>query len=82
MRVDPDIKQLAERASAAIGCASLTEYLTSLIRANAPKALEQQTALQLGNAQFDHFIAVCNDTEKKPSKRILAAAKRLDTEGY
>ena len=37
MRVDEDIKQLAARASAALGCASLTEFITSLIRDTAPK---------------------------------------------
>lgn len=82
MRVDPEIKQLAERAAAALGCASVTEFVTGLIRDNAPGILEQQSAIQLTNAQFDHFMAVCNDTERQPSARIMDAAKRLDTEGY
>ncbi|MES9858602.1 MAG: DUF1778 domain-containing protein [Sedimenticola sp.] len=82
MRVDADIKQLAERASAALGCTSLTEFLTSLIRDNAPKILEHEASMQLTNNQFDNFIAICNDTERKPGARILEAAKRLDAEGY
>ncbi|MEW8309699.1 MAG: DUF1778 domain-containing protein [Candidatus Thiodiazotropha sp.] len=82
MRVDADIKQLAERASAVRGCASLTEFMTSLIRDNAPKILEHEASMQVTNAQFDHFIAVCDDTERKPSTRIMEAAKRLDAEGY
>jgi len=82
MRVDAEIKQLAERASAALGCASLTEYITGLIRDNAPQTLQYESTIQLTNAQFDHFIAVCNDLERKPSDRILDAAKRLDTEGF
>jgi len=82
MRVDPAIKQLAERASAALGCASMTEFLTSLIRENAPKILEQQSTIEVTNAQFDRFMAICNDIERKPSARILEAAKRLDAEGY
>jgi uncharacterized protein (DUF1778 family) len=82
MRVDADIKQLAERASAALGCASLTEFITRLIRDNAPRILQQKASIQLTNAQFDNFIAICNDTERKPSTRILEAAKRLDAEGF
>lgn len=82
MRVDAETKQLAERASAALGCASLTEFITRLIRDNAPQILEQETSIQLTNAQFDRFMAVCNDADRKPSERILAAAKRLDTEGF
>jgi uncharacterized protein (DUF1778 family) len=82
MRVDPEIKQLAERASVALGCASMTEYVTNLIRENAPKTLRQQTEMEVTNAQFDRFMAICSDTERRPSERILEAAKRLDTEGY
>jgi uncharacterized protein (DUF1778 family) len=82
MRVDTDIKKLAERASAACGYASLTEFITSLIRDNAPRILEQEASIQLTNAQFDHFNAICNDTERKPSARIVDAAKRLDAEGF
>jgi uncharacterized protein (DUF1778 family) len=55
--------------------------MTRLIRDNAPRILEQETSIQLTNAQFDHFVAVCDDTARKPSERILKAAKRLDAEG-
>ena len=82
MRVDPDIKQLAERASAALGCASLTEFVTSLIRDNAPRILQQESSVQLTNAQFDNFMAACSDTERQPSDTIIKAARQLDTEGY
>jgi len=82
MRVSSDIKQMAERASAALGCASLTEYITRLISENAPKILQQEASIQLTNAQFDNFMAVCNDDERKPSTRILEAARRLDSEGF
>jgi uncharacterized protein (DUF1778 family) len=81
MRVDIETKRIAERASAALGCASLTEFMTRLIRDNAPRILEQETSIQLTNAQFDRFVAVCNDTARNPSERISKAAKRLDAEG-
>ncbi len=82
MRVDADVKKLAERASAALGCATLTEYITSLIRENAPVILQHEATIQLTNAQFDNFMAICEDTERKPSARIMDAVKRLDAEGY
>jgi len=82
MRVDPEIKSMAERASAALGCASLTEYMVRLIRDNAPKTLEQETTIRLTNAQFDHFLKTCHDLNRQPSDKIMKAAKRLDAEGY
>ena len=82
MRVDADIKQMAERASAALGCASLTEFITSLIRENAPEILQREASIQLTNAQFDRFTSICNDTERKPAARIIEASRRLNTEGF
>jgi len=82
MRVDPDFKILAERAAAASGCNSVTEFLVRLVMENAPEILEKQQTIQLTNAQFDHFLAVCEDVNRKPSKRLQDAAKRLDKEGY
>lgn len=82
LRVPKDIKILAERASVASGCKSVTEYIISVIRECAPKTLQEAASIQLTNEQYDHFIAVCNDTNRKPSARILEAAKRLDEEGF
>lgn len=82
MRVSPDVKSLAERASAAMGCSSLTEFVTRLIREHAPSILEKQTTIELTNAQFDNFLALCNDQNLKPSQSLLHTAKRLDDEGY
>ncbi|MFT4927856.1 MAG: hypothetical protein ACI8WB_003970 [Phenylobacterium sp.] len=76
----PEIKQLAERAALVSGI-TLTDYLARLVREDAPKTLKSYTEIQLTNQQFDDFIAIC-DTEQTPSKEILDAAKRLDTEGF
>ena len=82
MRVDADVKLLAERAAAVLGHASLTEFITRLIRENAPRLLQQETSIRLANEQFDKFIAACNDAERKPSARLMRAAKRLDDKGF
>ena len=82
MRVDLETKQMAERASVALGCSSLTEYITRLIRENSPQIIQKQTAIKLSNQQFDQFIELCEDETLKPSKRLLEASKRLDEEGF
>ena len=82
MRVDSETKRLAERASAAAGYASLTDFVTHLIRENAPKILKQQTTIALTNQQFDVFMAACLNEAAVPSPRIMEAAKRLDQEGF
>jgi len=82
MRVDAETKKMAERASSALGCNSLTDFISRLIHENAPKILEEKAAMKLTNDQFDHFMAVCQDSTRKPSSRILEAAKRLDSEGF
>ncbi len=82
MRVDSETKQLAERASAAAGYSSLTDFVTHLIRENAPEILKQQTTIELTNNQFDQFMAACMDEAVTPSPRILEAAQRLDQEGF
>lgn len=81
LRVDLETKQIAERAAAVLGCASLTEYITRLIKENSPKIIKKQTEIKLTNQQFDSFIKACEDSSLKPSNEILAAAKLLDTEG-
>lgn len=82
MRVDTETKVLAERASAVLGCRSVTEYLITLIRVNATKTLQEAATIQLTNQQFDSFNAACEDPNRQPSARLLAAAKALDEEGF
>ncbi len=82
MRVDTETKVLAERASAVLGCASVTEYVIALIRENAPKTLQQAASIQLTSQQFDNFNAACDDPDRQPGARLRAAAKALDEEGF
>ncbi len=82
MRVDNETKRMAERAAAALGCNSLTEFITRLIRDNAPEIIQHETTITLSNAQFDHFMAVCDDKTLKPSEPLITAVKRLDKEGF
>ncbi|MCB1801382.1 MAG: DUF1778 domain-containing protein [Gammaproteobacteria bacterium] len=80
-RLDPETKRLAERA-AALGFGSMADYITRLIREDAPKRLAAQALIQVTSDQFDHFLAACNDTSLNPSERLRKAAARLDKEGF
>lgn len=80
MRVNEQVKQLAERAASTLGC-TVTEYLVRLIQQDAPKVLKGETEMVLSNAQFDRFALLCQQT-KAPSPRILKAAQRLDNDGF
>ena len=80
-RLDPETKRLAERA-AALGFGSMADYITRLIREDAPKRLAAQALIEVTNEQFDHFLAACEDSSRTPSKRLRKAAARLDEEGY
>lgn len=81
MRLDAETKQLAERAAAALGCASLTEFMVRLIRDNAPQILQSQSTIELTSAQFDHFKQVC-EASVAPHQRLKDAAALLDKEGF
>lgn len=81
MRVEGEVKQLAERASVALGCSSLTEFLVRLIRDNAPRILQEQANIELSNAQFDKFLEVCDAQHTLPT-RLKQAADLLDKEGF
>lgn len=80
MRVNEQVKQLAERAASTLGC-TVTEYLVRLIQQDAPKVLKGETEIVLANAPFDRFALLCKQT-KAPSPHILKAAQRLDNEGF
>ncbi|MBE0448598.1 MAG: DUF1778 domain-containing protein [Actinobacteria bacterium] len=80
IRMDAETRQLAERASAASG-RTMTQYLTQLIREDAPKILEEVANIRLTNEQFDNFMRVCSQ-EEPISDKIREAANRLDKEGF
>ena len=79
-RFPADLKALAERAALASGY-TLTDYLANLVRNDAPKRLKAQSEIALTNAQFDHFIKVC-EAAPAPSEKILNTALKLDKEGF
>ena len=78
-RFSPEVKQLAERAASVSGF-SLTDYLTNLVRNDAPGRLKKHEEVALSNERFDRFIAAC-EAVAEPSQKLKAAARKLDEEG-
>ncbi len=79
-RFPAELKALAERAALASGY-TLTDYLASLVRKDAPKRLKAQSEIVVANKIFDHFIKVC-ESAPAPGRKILDAADKLDREGF
>jgi uncharacterized protein (DUF1778 family) len=81
MRVDPDIKIEAERASALLGMKSLTEFVTQAVHEKAQKVIQAQERLTLTNDVFDRFFSAC-EAETKPSGKLQALAEKVDKKGF
>lgn len=41
-----------------------------------------EVVIELDEVRFDASVSACSDTARRPSKRTLEAAKRLDKAGY
>lgn len=73
MRLSPDIKAKAEKASALLGVRSLTEYIVRLIDENSTKVIQQYESMTVENDIFDNFIKICEDLHA-PNKKLVDAA--------
>ena len=83
MKIDKETKLLAERAAAVTG-QSLSSFIYSLIRQNAPQILEEQNKIVLKNRQYDLFIQACSSksAEEWPlSQKLIKAGRDIQQEG-
>jgi len=76
MRLSPDIKAKAEKASALLGVRSLTEYIVRLIDENSTKVIQQYESITIENDIFDNFVKTCAEIHP-PNKNLLDAAAYL-----
>ncbi|WP_457575785.1 type II toxin-antitoxin system TacA family antitoxin [Desulfomarina sp.] len=74
MRLSPEIKAKAEKASALLGQRSLTEYIVKLIDENSTKVIRQYESMTIENDIFDKFIQACEGLEYPNPKLVDAAA--------
>ena len=80
MRLSPDIKAKAEKASALLGVKSLTEYIVKLIDENSTKVIRQYESMTIENDIFDNFIEVCEKLQT-PNKKLADAAAFTKKQG-
>ena len=73
MRLHPEIKAKAEKASALLGLRSLTEYIVKLIDENSTEVIQQYESTTVENDIFDNFIQVCEKLQA-PNKELVDAA--------
>jgi len=74
MRLSPEIKAKAEKASALLGLRSLTEYIVKLIDENSTKVIQQYESMTVENDIFDNFIQACEEVQSPNQKLVDAAA--------
>ena len=73
MRLSPEIKAKAEKASALLGLRSLTEYIVKLIDENSTKVIRQYESMTVENDIFDNFMRACQEIQT-PNKKLADAA--------
>jgi uncharacterized protein (DUF1778 family) len=80
MRLSPEVKAKAEKASALLGLRSLTEYIVKLIDENSTKVITQYESMSVENDIFDNFMQVCNEVQP-PNKNLAEAAAFTNKQG-
>lgn len=81
LRLDQEIKNKAEKASALLGMKSLTEYVVKLMDESATQIIEQYEGITLENDIFDRFVDAC-DKAAKPNKALQDAATLAKEQGF
>lgn len=75
VRLTPALKQAIEQAAAATG-QTVTDYAVSTLTQAARQVVEQREVTELTNRDRDRFLALLDDSSKKPSKALRDAAAR------
>lgn len=80
MRLNEEIKEKAEKASALLGLKSLTEYIVRLIDDDATQVIAQHESITIENDIFDHFMSACEEV-RTPNENLLEAAAYTKQQG-
>ena len=72
MRLDLEIKEKAEKASALLGMRSLTEYVVHLMDEDASRVIAQHESITVSDDVFDRFMHACENA-KQPNKALRDA---------
>ena len=80
MRIYPDIKDMATRASALKGYSSLTEYVSQLIEKDANETIKRYANFQVSGECFNQFVEACENADQ-PNEALQRAAARAEELG-
>lgn len=72
LRLDLEIKQKAEKASALLGMRSLTEYVVHLMDEDASRVIAQHESITVSDDVFDRFMLACENA-KQPNNALREA---------
>lgn len=72
IRLDQEIKQKAEKATALLGLKSLTEYVTQLMDQDASEVIAQHEKMVIADPVFDRFMQAC-DSLSQPNAALCEA---------
>lgn len=79
-RLDKELKEKIEKASALTGAKSTTEYFINVMKKEATKDINRHAGITLQNDIFDCFTEACEKAES-PNKALLNAAKYTKNQG-
>lgn len=72
IRIDSEIKAMAEKAAALLGTNSLSEYIAQLIEKDARRVILEHESIVAKDDVFDCFMGACEVAEK-PGQRLREA---------
>ncbi|MGA1207929.1 MAG: DUF1778 domain-containing protein [Litorivicinaceae bacterium] len=72
MRLDLEIKERAEKASALLGMRSLTEYVVHLMDKDATRVIAEHESVTVSDDVFDRFMRAC-EKAKQPNAALREA---------
>ena len=76
LRLDPEIKNLASRASALVGSKNLSEFVVQAIREKASRTIEEAEVVRLNSEAFSAFQAACQSPEPVGDSLSAAMGRR------
>ncbi len=74
-RLSSDLKEVIEEAATAMG-QSVSDYAIATLVTNSQAVLQQRQATALSDRDRKTFMALLDDSDTRPNRRLTAAAKR------
>lgn len=81
IRLDEEIKDRAEKATALLGLKSLTEYVVRLMDENSTRIIAQHETMVVDDDVFDRFISAC-EKAKGPNDALMEATRFTEENGF